>query len=65
MVSYKTKPLYDNAISVRRSSACSGVLPALDIVVAHQTPGSETGTHPAFWKLLETLTHAKCAKTPC
>ena len=41
------------------------VLPALDIVVAHQTPGSETGTHPAFWRLLETLARAKCRNTPC
>lgn len=41
------------------------VMPALDIVVAHETPGSEPGTHGAFWKLLETLARAKCPPVPC
>jgi hypothetical protein len=41
------------------------VLPALDLVVANETPGHESGTHPAFWKLLETLTRARCSTTPC
>ncbi len=41
------------------------VLPALDIVVAHETPGSERNTHAEFWRLLETLARAKCKNTPC
>jgi CubicO group peptidase (beta-lactamase class C family) len=40
------------------------VLPALDLVVAHETP-AETGTHQEFWALLETLARARCSTTPC
>jgi len=41
------------------------VLPALDLVVAHETPGREPGTHRDFWAILETLARAKCPSTPC
>ena len=41
------------------------VMPALDIVVAHETPGSERNTHAEFRRLLDLLAQAKCAKAPC
>ncbi len=43
------------------------VLPALDLVVAHETPRDATKamTHAEFWQLLDVLVHARCAAAPC
>ena len=43
------------------------VLPALDLVVAHETPRDATKamTHDEFWQLLDVLVRARCAATPC